>query len=531
MRFFCVALSLFLLCPTYVLSISISEVMYNPIASDDYSEWIEIYSDVSLDLTNATLCGSKLMSGYLNHSDRKTYDNFSSVLPANSYAIITDGGTGTDAYVNYNISGIAFHVTTSSLCGGLTDSGKSIFIEKDGFVLENITYVNIAHEGNSISKKEGVFIESIPSPGIENIFLSSETVNQTQNQTNGSLSQQLSQNATTINNSSIQNQTNSEYNYSLQNNSQNNTVPNENNFSINASSNSDVCDWNVSLIFDKSFYQANEDFSFKVKSEKLFGDKTNISASVKIYNSDGVVVADYLPYVRSEVTYSKTSQEYHPDVFGKLTLRAHTETDCLDNVSTNNFIEKFIEVNSTPKIINNTNLSIASSKIQNKSHKDSVLVTQNSTLEFVDFSDENKLEILLYRGNTSNYAVHFLALCDQEKCSDEMFHLNHKFTEISLFVPFSKKCVKNYNFSLSGLDNYVETNFFRNVSINSCNNQINFNQSIITSSSKEKNQITADVISNQTQIFESPNKAAKDVAIIFLLILSIVFNVILIWKR
>jgi len=157
--------------------ILINEVMYDPIFSDSYNEWVEIYNggNEEIDLNGWSVCGSLLSSGYINHSNGGLYLNITTVLGPDNYAIITDGGTGTEVYNNSNISSnvLALHVNTTGICGSsLNNNGDNITLnDNSNNLVDFVFYEDIASEGKSIEKYEYEWYESLAeggTPGYEN---------------------------------------------------------------------------------------------------------------------------------------------------------------------------------------------------------------------------------------------------------------------------------------------------------------------------------------------------------------------------
>lgn len=157
--------------------IIITEIMYNPNGPDTYLEYVEIYNsgNSTVNLENYTLCNSALYPGYIN---KTVYLNNSLNLTPNSFAIITDGGSGTEVYDMFNVStsSLALHVFSSSICGGLSNSGDTLF-----FNFKNITYSSdwgANGDGKSLHLLNETWIASKPSPGyafvIENFNDTSE---------------------------------------------------------------------------------------------------------------------------------------------------------------------------------------------------------------------------------------------------------------------------------------------------------------------------------------------------------------------
>jgi len=108
----------------------VTEIMYDPPANESYDEWVEIYnpSNSTISMENFTLCNVSLLKGFVNQSDGKTYSNNSFELQPQSFAVVTDGGTGTLAYAHYNISGVALHTNASTTCGGLSNANGTIIL-------------------------------------------------------------------------------------------------------------------------------------------------------------------------------------------------------------------------------------------------------------------------------------------------------------------------------------------------------------------------------------------------------------------
>ncbi|OYT41746.1 MAG: hypothetical protein B6U86_01825 [Candidatus Altiarchaeales archaeon ex4484_43] len=126
----------------------INEIMYNPSkeqGSDSYNEWIELFNPTndSINIENWTLCGDKLIPGYVNHTDGKIRFNLTTIVPPGKYALITDGGTGTEVYENFNVnlSSVALHTNSSSICNGLSnDFGELSLRNSEGILIDFVNY-------------------------------------------------------------------------------------------------------------------------------------------------------------------------------------------------------------------------------------------------------------------------------------------------------------------------------------------------------------------------------------------------------
>jgi len=155
----------------------ISEIMYHPVESDSYNEWIEIYNGGTeiIHIENLTLCNNHLFPGFVNHTDENIYlNNFTTIEP-NQYAIITDGGSGTEVYDNYSVSqdSIAIHTEGGSMCNnGLNNDEEIITIYYNDELIDAIHYYSewgADDNGRSLCSIENIWRECIPTPGSENI--------------------------------------------------------------------------------------------------------------------------------------------------------------------------------------------------------------------------------------------------------------------------------------------------------------------------------------------------------------------------
>ncbi len=157
-----------------VFALRINEIMYDPQYNENYNEWIELYNedDEPIDLTNITICGKALGSGYIDRSG-EVHNEEDFFLAPEAYAIITDGGSGSEVYTNYDIpaSARAFHVNAASICGGLGNEGDIISITTDNETIDEVTYAGEAEPGFSLEFREGSFFSSADidgTPGREN---------------------------------------------------------------------------------------------------------------------------------------------------------------------------------------------------------------------------------------------------------------------------------------------------------------------------------------------------------------------------
>lgn len=154
-----IVLIAFLLLLSSVHAIIISEIMYNPIGSDSDAEWIEIYTNETIDIT-----GWKFYEQGTNHAI--SLINGSYVLEADSYAIIADvTATFLSDYPDFNST-----LFDSSF--SLHNSGE-LLIMKNGSLDHqcNITYntsLGADDNGKSLALINDIWNESEPTPGYAN---------------------------------------------------------------------------------------------------------------------------------------------------------------------------------------------------------------------------------------------------------------------------------------------------------------------------------------------------------------------------
>lgn len=152
-------------------NVILTEIMYNPVQNENYNEWVEVCNigGSPLDMSGWTLCGKALLPGYVNRNDTATYNDTGTALANGTCALITDGGSGTEVYVNFAVApSLALHTDASSICGGLknTDNETVTLADTGGVVKDSLTYFGEwSAEGKTIAKNAGQWIESDPSPG------------------------------------------------------------------------------------------------------------------------------------------------------------------------------------------------------------------------------------------------------------------------------------------------------------------------------------------------------------------------------
>ncbi len=143
--------------------IIISEVMANPAADESLNEWVELRNNGSSEVnvsgwTIADASDDDVILGGL-------YDGAGTVIPADGYAIITDGMTR--VYNNFNVSPDAVRLYTddNSIGNGLSNNGDEIFLyDKDMMLIDNVSY-EYSTDSLSWTKGQSGWVETEPTPG------------------------------------------------------------------------------------------------------------------------------------------------------------------------------------------------------------------------------------------------------------------------------------------------------------------------------------------------------------------------------
>lgn len=161
----------FLLVFLFLIDVSngilINEIMADPVADESLNEWIEIYNNGS-----SPVNVSNWIVGDDNDNDTIAgglYDGEGTTIPANGFAIITDDSTR--VYNNFNVSddAVRLYVDDSSIgSSGLKNTGETIYLyDNNGSLIDKKTY-NSTTDGLSWAFVNGSLHKSNPTPGFFN---------------------------------------------------------------------------------------------------------------------------------------------------------------------------------------------------------------------------------------------------------------------------------------------------------------------------------------------------------------------------
>ncbi len=164
-------------------SLMISEIMFNPAQKDNYNEYVEIYNDGKeiINLSSYLLCNDSIIPGYVkreNNTSLLVNFSYSTVLPPGGFALITDGGSGSEVASSFNITNLTFvfHVNSSSICGGLKNDGNNVTLKSaDGSIISFLSYnQSLNREGFSVQVCNNKIVLADPTPLKDNICNTSD---------------------------------------------------------------------------------------------------------------------------------------------------------------------------------------------------------------------------------------------------------------------------------------------------------------------------------------------------------------------
>lgn len=147
-------------------SITINEIMADPVADEDLNEWIELYNNESTPVNvSSWLIGDNTGNDTLEGG---LYNNEGTIIPPDGFAIITDDETR--AYNNFNVSpdALRLYVDDGSIGNGLINSGETLYLYNQNGTLIDIASYNSTDNGLSWSFVNSSMHKADPTPGFSN---------------------------------------------------------------------------------------------------------------------------------------------------------------------------------------------------------------------------------------------------------------------------------------------------------------------------------------------------------------------------
>ena len=229
----------------------------------------------------------------------------------------------------------------------------------------------------------------------------------------------------------------------------------------------DACDYKVEIIANGTDF-AKEDFQWQMMATRLEGKPTNVTGKAEIMDLQGNVVKRYRPWTNEPISKQKTSSKYSPNLKeGSYKIVSEIALNCSDTNKNNNIDEKEIRI----KVMQNE-MQIA--------------------------KENNILQQPLHEEAENNIS--------SDKTSDPVI--------------------------LSTTQENNQTADVKQLEIKNSTNEEFDNEINLKESDKETNGIqpTAAVVKDSV-IYESSNEKSKNFILFALLGISVLLNIVLIWKR
>ena len=211
----------------------------------------------------------------------------------------------------------------------------------------------------------------------------------------------------------------------------------------------------------------SKDFSWRMKATKIDGKSTNITGTAEIEDSNGNIVKRYKPWANDSISKQKTSTAYSP------------------NLKEGQYkVKAYINVSCEDEDKGN-NVDIKTITIKEKNQEINTIITQHSNQNIQVEEKINKTTI----SETTNQLI-----MDEQS--------------------------ENKSLNKEDTDNLMTTDEEDNVI------QLKDN-----TDKKIEAKLTAEAVKEPEVVYESSNEKAKNMIVMSLLVLSVLLNIVLIWRR
>ena len=236
------------------------------------------------------------------------------------------------------------------------------------------------------------------------------------------------------------------------------------------------CDYRVEIIANGSEFLANE-FKWRMRASKIDGTPTNITGTAKIEDASGNIIKKYSPWTGEPISKQKTSGEYSPNLKeGQYKIISEINVECDDINKNNNIDAKTITIKSGAKINNNQITNAPAESAPNTNLNPAENKNQSDEINIADTKSAQNITVEQNKTETSNNSI--------------------------------PKGQTDANES----DNIIYSS--------QANSQKNENTIPTSNAAKESN-----------LIYESSSEKSKNTIVYFILGLSVLLNIVLIWKR
>ncbi len=227
------------------------------------------------------------------------------------------------------------------------------------------------------------------------------------------------------------------------------------------------CDYKVEILINGTKF-LQKDFTWRMKATKLLGISTNITGTAEIMDSNGKIIKRYNPWKNEPISRQKTSSTYSPNLNeGDYNIVSRINVWCDDFNKVNNIDAKTIKIR--PEI---------NQEIEGQKNNYSSPLVIGNEINLTETKNEGQNIII---NNTKNETSNSQIIETDKPPANEKID-----NEIRLAAKIQK-----------------------------------YNEQHITANAADEPRIA----------YESSNEKSKGLIIIFLLGLSIILNIVLIWKR
>ncbi len=457
----------------------ISEVMYDPSGGDTGKEWIEIYNN---DTVTYDLTGWNLNTNGSNHILRvpPAYGGRGSMIfSPGEYIIIAQNATFFIS--NHSFAGT---VIDSSWTDLLNSANEMIWLANGAFIYANMTYYPNVMEGNTVCMINGGYFECVPTPGTANEIyvhdIAPPAVSSSHAPSNPVVNQTIVVNATATDDTGLEaieifvdsnhvktciasglasaclysthalSLGSHAYYASANDSSGNRGISATNTITIvsnvtnstqpdNTTNQTSGCDMHIEIRTDSIVYDVDNAISFDIFLNDTLCSSTlhNVSAEYLVEDVFGSIIKPIVNVTEELACFATISRQWTPhDISGSEAyyIRANIiNTTCNDTNMANN--------NATRLVVVIGNLSSSQTEeIQiNESAINITSVNIGSDNE-VKYGETASVELKIYRGNTSKYAIDVWIDASGTKLSDiSTIHMNSKFTEYKFQIPVQMK--------------------------------------------------------------------------------------------
>ncbi len=153
------------------------------------------------------------------------------------------------------------------------------------------------------------------------------------------------------------------------------------------------CDYKVEIIANSSEFES-KDFSWRMRATKIEGVPTNITGTAEIDSLNGDVIRKYKPWANEAISKQKTSNTYTPNLNpGKYRIVSKISVVCLDSNSNNDADSKIIKIKETMET-KNTTIQGNNQNIQNTSEPEIINTAKLGSINETKNNTENQTIIL-----------------------------------------------------------------------------------------------------------------------------------------